>query len=250
MIFTAPYSVASLGNLAAHFHPEHLKDLRDSGLNDETIKAAGVYSLRPCDLAHFFSARKGVPPAISSALCFPYQGGEFARIKLFPSLEKMKYAQPPNTGARLYEPFRVNDGPLLLCEGEKKTLAAKQAGFNAVVTGSVWNWLSHGEPIDDLKAIDWDGRGCTIIPDSDVFQRVELLRAIYALGRELRALGANVYLAELPQPASNKVGLDDFLAAGSSVDSVEIFRLDHRRFKSIEFWHRDWKVKKALRIAA
>jgi hypothetical protein len=165
MIFTAPYSVATLGNLAAHFHAEHLNDLRSSGLNDETIRASGVYSVRPCDLAHFFFARAGVPAAINSALCFPYQGGEFARIKLFPSLEKMKYAQPPKTGARLYSPFRVSEESLFLCEGEKKTLAAYQSRFNAVGVGGVWNWLSHGEPVDDLKAIDWDRRECTIIPD-------------------------------------------------------------------------------------
>jgi hypothetical protein len=249
MIFTGPYSVASCGNLAAHFHPEHLKDLRASGLNDETIKAAGVYSFRPSDIAHLFFSRKGVPPAINSALCLPYQGGEFARIKLFPSLEKMKYAQPPNTGARLYAPFRMNDGPVLLCEGEKKTLAAKQAGFNAVGIGGVWNWLSHGEPIEDLKAIDWESRECTIIPDSDVFQRVDLLRAIYALGREIRGVGASVYLTELPHQES-KTGLDDFLVAGGDVESLETFRLDHRRFKGLEFWYRDWKVKKAMRAAA
>ena len=232
------------------FSSKHLKDLRASGLNDSTIEAAGVYSIRPSELAHFFSTRKGVPPAINSALCFPYQGGEFARIKLFPSLGKMKYAQPPKTGVRLYAPFRVNDEAVLLCEGEKKTLAAYQAGFNAVGIGGVWNWLMHGEPIDDLKAIDWDGRECTIIPDSDVFRRNCLLRAIYALGRELRALGAIVNVTELPEERSIKTGLDDFLAAGGDIESLETFRLDHRRFRNLEFWHQDWKIKKLLRVAA
>jgi hypothetical protein len=32
-------------------HPEHLADLRKSGLTDETILAAGLYSVRPSDLA-------------------------------------------------------------------------------------------------------------------------------------------------------------------------------------------------------
>ena len=66
----------------------------------------------------------------SSALCFPYQGGEFARIKLFPALGKMKYSQPPKTSARLYMPFPVGPGDITVAEGEKKTLAAHQAGFN------------------------------------------------------------------------------------------------------------------------
>jgi hypothetical protein len=99
MQFTAPYAlVGDSARLPSHLHPEHLADLRASGLNDNSIRAAGVYSIRPCDINLFFNARKGVPPEIASALCFPYQGGEFARLKLFPPLGKMKYAQPPKTG--------------------------------------------------------------------------------------------------------------------------------------------------------
>src|SRR5206468_538792 len=121
-------------------------------------------SIRPSDFAHFFNLRRGVPAELESALCFPYQGGTFARIKLFPSLGKMKYAQPPKTSARLYMPFPVGDGPGYVCEGEKKTLAACQAGLNAVGIGGVWSWLSYGEPIDDLQRVEWDGREVTIIP--------------------------------------------------------------------------------------
>ena len=249
MIFTAPYSIVGTSDLALHLHAEHLADLRASGLNDETIRAAGVHSLSPNLMTHFFG-RAGAPQEISTALCFPYQGDEFARIKLFPALGKMKYAQPPKTSTRLYIPFRVTDGAVCVCEGEKKTLAAWQHGLNAVGIGGVWSWMSKSEPIDDLKMIEWDGRECTIVPDSDVFHRGNLLRAIYALGRELRELGAQVYLAELPQQGATKTGLDDLLASGGSVDALEVFRLDHRRFKAVEFWHRDWKIKRALRAAA
>jgi hypothetical protein len=154
-----------------------------------------------------------VPREIESALCFPYQGANFARIKLFPALGKMKYAQPPGTGARLYMPFSVGAEEIIVAEGEKKTLAAHQAGFNAVGMGGVWNWLSEGEPIADLKLINWNGREVTIIPDSDVFERANLLRAIFALGWELRILGASVLVAQIPQ-AGVKVGLDDFLVTG------------------------------------
>src|SRR5262244_559843 len=154
MQFTASYAlIGDSANLALHLHPDHLADLRASGLNDETIKWAGVYSIRPCDLSLFFS-RGNVPTEISTALCFPYQGGDFARIKLFPSLGKMKYAQPPKTGARLYLPFEVKHDTLYVCEGEKKTLAAHQASMNSAGIGGLWNWLTKGEPIDDLKLIE------------------------------------------------------------------------------------------------
>jgi Domain of unknown function (DUF3854) len=245
MQFSAPYSlVGDSANLSLHLHSDHLADLRASGLNDETIRRAGVYSIRPRDLALFFSARKGVPSEIRTALCFPYQGGEFARIKLFPALGRMKYAQPPKTGARLYIPFKLNDGPFYVCEGEKKTLAAHQAGMNAAGIGGLWNWLTNGEPIDDLKLIDWDGRDVVIIPDSDVFQRQDLLKAVYALGRELRERGAAVSVAEIPQPGQEKVGLDDYVVAGGRVDDLETFTLGGQAFRS--FWYGSWKLKAQL----
>jgi Domain of unknown function (DUF3854) len=250
MQFVAPYLLtASALNLALHLHPDHLADLRSSGLNDATIREAGVYSIRPCDIAHFFLARKGVPSEIQSALCFPYQGGDFARIKFFPSLGKMKYAQPPATGARLYMPFPITTDAVYVCEGEKKTLAARQAGLNAVGIGGVWNWLSDGEPIADLNRIEWDGRETTIIPDSDVWGRPDLLRAIYALGRELQSMGASVYVAQIPQPSGDKVGLDDFLVTAGNVGDLDVFVLSHRIFKNLTFWHSRWKFKREAEAA-
>ena len=260
MQFIAPYFlIDGEFKLALHFHPEHLADLRASGLNDDTIRAAGVYSLAPALISHFFSARKGVPSEINSALCFPYQGGQFARIKLFPSgpyssrpdLGKMKYAQPPKTGARLYMPFPIRHGAVYVSEGEKKTLAAYQDGLSAVGVGGIWNWInkSNGESIDDLKLIEWDSREVTIIPDSDVWHRAGLLHAIYALGRELRALGANVYIAQIPQDGSKKVGLDDFIVGGGKVGELEVFSLGHRIFKSAAWWHGRWKFTKVLKAA-
>src|SRR5215813_13659672 len=232
MQFTAPYAlVGDSANLALHFHRDHLADLRASGLSDETIRRAGVYSLRPCDMALFFSARRGIPSEIKTALCFPYQGGEFARIKLFPALGKMKYAQPPKTGARLYMPLTVKDGPLYICEGEKKTLAANQAGLNAVSIGGLWNWLTNGEPIADLNLREWDGRDVVVVPDSDAYQRQDLLSAVYALGRELRERGASVTVAQIPQPVEKKIGLDDCLVAGGRLADVETFALSDQAFR-------------------
>jgi len=251
MQFTAPYAlVGDSANLALHFHRDHLADLRASGLSDETIRRAGVYSLRPCDMALFFSARRGIPSEIKTALCFPYQGGEFARIKLFPSLGKMKYAQPPKTGARLYMPLPVRDGEIVVTEGEKKTLAAIQTGTNAVGIGGLWNWLTNSEPIADLNLIGWDGRDVVIIPDSDVFRRQDLLRAVYALGRELRERGASVIVAQIPQSDGAKVGLDDYIVTGGGVEDLETFTLGGQAFKSASFWYGEWKLKTALAAAA
>jgi hypothetical protein len=248
MNFTAPYTLIRAPNFALHFHPDHLADLRRSGLIDETIRQAGVYTLRPKGFALFFPARRGVPQNLETALCFPYQDKEFARIKLFPALGKMKYVQPPGSGARLYIPFPVlRDGNIVVAEGEKKTLAAHQAGLNAVGIGGLWNWLQSGQPIDDLNLIEWDGHDVTIIPDSDVWKRVGLVRAVYALGGEIKARGATVYVAEIPQSNGAKVGLDDFLVAGGDIEGLDVFGLSHRIFKSCQFWHSRWKFQKIVR---
>ena len=174
--------------------------------------------------------------------------GHFARIKLFPSLGKWKYAQPPGTSARLYAPLPVKDGPVYVCEGEKKTLAAYQHGLNAVGIGGVWNWISKGEPIDDLSLINWEGHDAIIVPDSDVWERPDLLRAIYALGRELRNQGALVQVAQIPH-GQQKVGLDDYLLAGSGIRDLESFGLDQRAFRSCRFWYGRWKLKATLQAA-
>jgi len=246
MIFSPPYRVLG-GDLSHHLHPAHLADLRESGLSDDTIQAGGVYSLAPRFIERFFN-RRGVPREIESALCFPYQGSIFARIKLFPSLGKWKYAQPPGTSARLYMPLPISDGSLYVCEGEKKTLAAYQHGLNAVGIGGVWNWISKGEPIDDLSLIEWEDREAVIVPDSDVFERPDLLRAIYALGRELRNQGALVSVVQIPH-GNAKVGLDDYLVAGGDIQDMETFGLDQRTFRPCQFWYGKWKLKGALEAA-
>ncbi|MBI4529206.1 MAG: DUF3854 domain-containing protein [Deltaproteobacteria bacterium] len=245
MNFTAPYLITD-GELSLHLHPDHLADLRASGLTDDTIRAAGVYSLPPRFIEHFF---KSAPAEVESALCFPYQDPSFARIKIFPPLGKMKYAQPPGTSARLYMPFPVRPGAVSVCEGEKKTLAASQAGLNAVGIGGIWNWLSKGTAIDDLHRIDCNEREAVIIPDSDVWDRPDLLRAVYALGRELRDRGASVLVAQIPQESGTKVGLDDFLVAGGTVADLETFSLSSRLFRAAAWWHGRWKFKKALEAA-
>jgi len=117
--------------------------------------------------------------------------------------------------------------------------------MNAVGIGGLWNWMTNGEPIADLNLIKWNGRDVVIVPDSDVFQRQDLLRAVYALGRELRERGASVSVAEIPQPGQKKFGLDDYLVAGGRVDDLETFTLGGQAFRSASFWYGRWKMKTA-----
>ncbi len=61
MQLIASYRLTGSSKLALHLHPEHLADLRGSGLSDGTIRAADVYSLAPMLISHFLEERREVP---------------------------------------------------------------------------------------------------------------------------------------------------------------------------------------------
>ena len=146
-------------------------------------------------------------------------------------------------------PFAVDDRPLIVTEGEKKTLAAHQGGLNAVGIDGVWNWLSHGEPIADLQLIDWNGRDVTIIPNSDIFQRPDLLRAIYGPGRELQTQGGSVLVAQIRQSSSIKVGLLISLFRGGNLETLDVFALSHRIFQKRVILARTMAIQERHRAA-
>ena len=82
-------------------HPDHLADLRQSGLNDETIAALGIHSARPQDIPKLVGWD---PPNVTSALVFPYDAG-FCRVKVFPPYKDkdgraVKYLQRPDSGVK------------------------------------------------------------------------------------------------------------------------------------------------------
>jgi hypothetical protein len=52
-------------------HPDHLADLRKSGLTDGTISAAGIYTVTPGDIGKKLG---GLGNNVESALAFPYPG--------------------------------------------------------------------------------------------------------------------------------------------------------------------------------
>lgn len=199
-------------------HPDALADLKKSGLSDETIARCGLHSVPPADL-------KACPiPGVVHALAFPYfalDGSplEFVRWKLFYEGEpgdKPKYWQPTGTDPLPYfPPFcdwqSLASDPthtLLITEGEKKALAAGQAGLPCIGIAGVWNWrakLDTGERLilPGLDQFVWKGRTAELVPDSDVWRtgKEQALAGFYALGRELQTHGARVVFVKLPEAA-------------------------------------------------
>jgi len=210
-------------------HPEHLADLRQSGLTPETIQAAGIYSVPPDEIGQGKN-RKGLPEGVVSALAFPYAGHDgFERYKVWWEEGKQdkapRYLQKTGTPNHLYSPPGVDlagDSLLILTEGEKKVLALSQAGFQVVGLGGVWNWCEKGEeyrkpkesrPIQDLDRVNWR-RPVHIIFDSDGHFNPLVRLAAFRLARELSRRGAAVSILFIPpSPTGEKQGADDFLVA-------------------------------------
>jgi putative DNA primase/helicase len=159
-------------------HPDHLADLRCSGLSDETIAAAGIRSLAPAELPRYLGQR--LAAKVRSAYLIPYPSNEsFHRVKLFPPVQDddghhQRYHQPARTPPRLYVPAGTcavladPSVPLTVTEGEKKALKADQDGLRCVAVGGLWNWLQAGESIADLDQVDFCERETIVVPDSDV----------------------------------------------------------------------------------
>ncbi len=207
-------------------HPLHLADLQRSGLTDETIQAAGIYTV-PIEIDKKLG---GLANGVVSALAFQYPGCDgFERYKVWrgenADPRAAKYLQKTGTPNHLYLLPGVDlagDSPLINCEGEKKTLALHQAGFQAVGLPGIWGFCEKGEgyrrpketrPIADLDLVNWR-RPVTILFDSDGHDNRNVRLAAFRLGREVARRGGQVSILFLPAgEKGEKVGADDFLVA-------------------------------------
>ncbi len=239
--------------------PEHLADLRKSGLNDEIIERMGVYSLRAEDIEKSLGWN---PLGVESALAFPYFGnGEFVRLKVFPPQKDknghtIKYLQPKSSGSQLYilpavEPVLHNPSiPLAIGEGEKKSALLLQLGIHTIGVAGIWSWMdgkTH-EILDQINKIAWVEREVAFYFDSDIWHRPDLMRPVYAFGKELESRGANVSVTIIEQEGDQKVGVDDFVVerGREAIKDLNTVSLSHRAFSQANGWWKKWKRKTVL----
>lgn len=223
-------------NLESRLHPDHLTDLRKSGLSDETILEAGIKSATPGDIDKIF----GYPTYAKSAYEIPYPETDYSRYRMFyddankiNSLgeERPKYRAKKDSGNCLYIPVKarpiLNDLsiPLYITEGEKKALKACQEGLCCIAISGLWNWKvkDRDELISDFDLITLDGRTVYIVPDSRFREpdrhgkQKNLWQAVYELAYRLIDKGAKVFWVELPK-GDVEVKLDDYLCNHSACD--------------------------------
>jgi len=208
---------------------EHLKDLYESGLSDETILSAKIRSISAYEATEILGFRINC-----RCLAFPYLNSQVGVldgvIRLKPNIPPVitgrpaKYLSRKNSSNRLYIPKKVfkdlniHHIPLIITEGEKKALAAVQAGLSCVGLSGIYCWkgkskeTDNSNPISDLDLINFKHREIFIIFDSDAVYNQNIRKAEIDLAKELTNRGAKVKATRLPHGGSGqKTGIDDYL---------------------------------------
>ncbi|MCA9420452.1 MAG: DUF3854 domain-containing protein [Nitrospira sp.] len=149
----------------------------------------------------------------------------------FPRGSRMALDVPPTVRAMLGDPSL----PLWVTEGAKKGDALASQGCCVVSLIGVWNWRGTNEnggktALPDWESIALNGRAVYLVFDSDVMTKPEVSAALTRLREFLKNKGASVLVVYLPSgPSGQKVGVDDFLVQGHSVDDLMALATPHLR---------------------
>jgi len=144
----------------------------------------------------------------------------------------IKYEMPKGEKMRLDVPPRCQSGigdptiPLWITEGQKKADALASIGFCAIALLGVWNFIGTNERGGKVFLADFmdiamnGGRPVRIVFDSDVMTKPEVKQALDILTQRLQKKGAMVQAVYLPG-GKNKIGVDDWLAEGHTIEELE-----------------------------
>jgi hypothetical protein len=143
-----------------------------------------------------------------------------------------KYLLPKGAGVRLDCPPRCQPlladptVPLWITEGQKKADALASQGTVALCLLGVWNFKGKNALGGNTLLADWDyvalkGREVRLVFDSDIVTLPSVSKAVERLTDHLRRKGAAVRMVYLPPVADKKVGVDDFLVTGHTLQDLE-----------------------------
>ena len=138
---------------------------------------------------------------------------------------------PPCCRVGLDNPARE----LWVTEGVKKGDALATAGVVAIALLGVWNWRGTNDKAGKTALPDWEAiavneRVVYLAFDSDVVEKPAVYSALARLSAFLRSRGATVRVVYLPSALGGaKVGVDDHLAAGGTIDGLRELAEDELR---------------------
>jgi hypothetical protein len=229
---------------------KHFDILHASAINDDVIGARGYRTITDANELHelgFSPAQCRVP-----GLLLPVHttdGGNSPNVyrpdspRVLEDKKKknpdgthpnkvLKYEMPKGESVRLdcppvCQPMLSDPSiPLWITEGQKKADALVSARLCAIALLGVWNFKGKNEFGASTILADWDyialkNRDVRIVFDSDVMTKPAVRLALNRLTEHLQRKGATVAVVYLPNDLNKgKVGVDDWLAAGHTVDEL------------------------------
>jgi putative DNA primase/helicase len=223
--------------------PDHLEQLHASGLTDETIALANVYTEWRSKVIAELLNRRTFPRHHGAGLVFPlYLPGatdpyayrvkpNTPRVNRHGKPVRYEQADERTAGVLVYFPPRARAGdgawyrdvtrPLFWTEGEKKSLALDQLELACVGLTGVWNWLDskHRQETGEWRLhphirehVTVAGRRHVIAFDADARTNDQVMHAAQRLAGVLAAAGAAEVCFVTPPTLQHK-GIDDFYAA-------------------------------------
>lgn len=215
---------------------EHLAELKISGLTDDTIEQAGLYTETDTTaICTILNCNNPAMIADSSALIIPFNYDGFCRLKLTQprtrkgsSTKTIKYEAPWGSIQHPYFPPETFDEiskhdctkEIFIVEGEKKALKIwqefKDHDIDAFVIGltGVYGWKEkqHERLLEWLEQITWTNRIVYLCFDNDVHWNRQVSDARRRLAKILKNHGAQIKGVDLPiTDPSQKFGVDDYL---------------------------------------
>jgi Protein of unknown function (DUF3631)/Domain of unknown function (DUF3854) len=215
--------------------PQHQHLLKASAIGEDVARARGYVSAdTKAQLRRFgFTASQQLPPALVIPLWTvtggrggyqcrpddPRQDPKTGRVVKYetPGKARMVLDVHPFVRPHLGDPSR----PLFVTEGVRKGDALVGIGLDAIALAGVWCWRGQNGQGGRAALPDWehvalDGRVVHIVFDSDVSLSPAVHEAMRRLKAFLELRGAVVSVVYLPPGAAGeKVGVDDFIAAGN-----------------------------------
>jgi hypothetical protein len=215
-------------------HAHHARELYEqSGIDPAIVAARGCRSVTAAE-----TARLGFAPSQQrDGLLFPQwtlagvQVGYLLKPdepRLNEKGKPVKYEAPADSRPHFdIHPDAVHvlqdaSTPLYFTEGVKKSDAAWSRGVACVSITSVWMFLNGRLVVPDLDEIALRDRVVRVTFDSDVARKDAVAEALLRFCAVLDRRGARVEVVYLPEgPNGGKVGLDDWLVAGGTVEQLD-----------------------------
>jgi putative DNA primase/helicase len=227
--------------------PQHQALLDGSAIAQDVAAARGYRSITdPADLEALGYSPDWAPRFVP-CLAIPIRGMNGAPVAWHirpdnPRTDEKgrphKYEFPPGGKNRLDIPPAVREKladpkvALFVTEGARKVDAAVSRGLPCIGIIGTWSWRGTNALGGKTALAEWhdvalnDGRPVVLAFDSDFARKREVYDAVKALKDYLEKKGAHVWIAHLddgpagPDGEPAKMGLDDFFAAGGTVDDL------------------------------